>query len=111
MILVGAFLPWIYTPVGTASGIRGAGLWTMYAAFLGVAGALIRSPRLAGIHASALAAVAIALPLWQLFHLISKVGFGGWMPGVGLVMTFGAGVLAATAAVALFRTRPAEPPR
>lgn len=104
MILVGAFLPWIYTPVGTVIGVRGAGLWTMYAAFLGVAGAIIRAPRLAAGHAAALAVVAMALPLWQLGYLLTKVGVGGWMPGAGLVMTFGAGVLAATAAVSLFRT-------
>lgn len=111
MVLIGAFLPWIYTPVGTATGLRGAGLWTMYAAFLGVAGAIIRSPRLAGIHAAALAVVAVALPVWQLIHLITKVGFGGWMPGVGLVMTLGAGVLAGTAAVSLFRTAAGGTPR
>lgn len=108
MILVGAFLPWLYTPLGTVTGLRGPGLWTMYAAFIGIAGAILRSPRLAGGHAAVMAAAAILLPLWQLAHLISKVGFGGWMPGVGLVMTLGAGALAATAAVSLFRTRPPQ---
>ncbi|GAB2728345.1 hypothetical protein GCM10027273_03980 [Nocardioides pakistanensis] len=110
MVLVGAFLPWLYTPLGTVTGLRGPGLWTMYAAFLGIAGAILRSPRLAGGHAAVMAAAAILLPLWQLGHLISKVGFGGWMPGAGLVMTLGAGVLAATAAVSLLRTRPAAQP-
>lgn len=103
MILVGAFLPWVYTGAGNIVGIRGAGLWTMYASFLGLAGVILRSPRVVAVHAAVLAVVATALPLWQVVHLYSKVGFAGWMPGVGLVLTFGGGVLAGVSAVALWR--------
>jgi len=103
LVLVGAFLPWLATGVGNVSGVRGAGLWTMYAAVLGLAGAAIRSPRLAALHAAVLAVVAIALPLWQVVHLVGLVGFAGWMPGPGLVMTLGGGVLAGSAARTLFR--------
>jgi hypothetical protein len=111
MILVGAFLPWVYTGAGSVAGVAGAGLWTMYAAFLGVAGAIIRWPRLAAAHAGVLAVVAIGLPLWQVVHLLSKVGLSGWMPGAGLVLTFGGGVLAGFAAVALLReARAGQPP-
>jgi len=102
MVLLGAFLPWIYTGVGSVAGIRGAGLWTMYAAVLGVAGAIIRRRRLAAAHATALAVVAVVLPAWQVVHLLSLVGFVGWMPGPGLVLTLGGGVLAATAARSLW---------
>ena len=104
MILVGAFLPWVATGAGNVAGVRGAGLWTMYAAVLGVAGAIIRSHGLAAIHAGLLALVATALPLWQVVHLLSKVGFEGWLPGAGLVLTFGGGVVAAFAAVSLMRS-------
>jgi len=104
MILVGAFLPWVATGAGNVAGVRGAGLWTMYAAVLGVAGAIIRSHGLAAIHAGLLALVATALPLWQVVHLLSKVGFAGWMPGAGLVLTFGGGVLAGFAALSLMRS-------
>ncbi|MCX6464208.1 MAG: hypothetical protein NTW05_11545 [Pseudonocardiales bacterium] len=103
LILVGAFLPWLATGAGNVSGVRGAGLWTMYAAVLGVAGALVRSPRSAAIHAAVLAVVALVLPLWQVVHLVGLVGFAGWIPGPGLVMTAGGGVLAASAAHTLFR--------
>jgi hypothetical protein len=103
MVLVGAFLPWIATGAGNVAGVRGAGLWTMYAAVLGVAGALIRSPRLAAGHAALLAVVALGLAGWQVVHLLSLVGAGGWMPGPGLVLTIGGGVLAGSAAVGLLR--------
>ncbi len=103
LILVGAFLPWLSTGVGNVSGVAGAGLWTMYAALLGLAGAAWRSPRIAAIHAAVLAAVAVPLSLWQVVHVVGLVGFGGWMPGPGLVMTFGGGILAGAAAVTLFR--------
>ncbi len=102
MVLLGAWLPWIYTGLGSVAGIRGAGLWTMYAAVLGIAGAIIKRPRLAAVHAGALGLVAIVLPVWQVVHLLSLVGFAGWMPGPGLVLTLGGGVLAATAARTLW---------
>ncbi|HEX6249015.1 MAG TPA: hypothetical protein VFZ64_14175, partial [Nocardioidaceae bacterium] len=84
-----------------------AGLWTMYAAALGIAGAIVRSPRIAGIHAALLAVVAVALPVWQLVHLFRLVGFAGWRPGAGLVLTLGGGVLAGYAALNLLRAAPA----
>jgi hypothetical protein len=109
MVLVGAFLPWISTGLGNVVGIRGAGLWTMYAAVLGVAGAIVRSPGLAALHAGLLAAVATVLPLWQVLNLVSKVGLSGWVPGVGLVLTLGGGVVAGFAAASLLRIYRAQP--
>lgn len=106
MILVGAFLPWVSTAAGTVPGVRGAGLWTMYAACLGIAGAILKAPRIAAAHAAVMGVVAVALSLWQLLHLVGLVGFGGWLPGPGVVMTFGGGVLAGSAAVRLWRQRP-----
>lgn len=104
MVLVGAFLPWVMTGAGNVAGVRGAGLWTMYAAVLGIAGAIIRSPRLAAAHAGLLAVTAIALPLWQVVHLLSLVGLSGWMPGAGLVLTLGGGVVAGFASRTFLRT-------
>lgn len=108
MVLVGAFLPWVYTGAGNVAGVQGAGIWTMYAAVLGVAGAIIRSRRLAAAHAGLLAAVATLLPAWQVLHLVGKVGFSGWIPGAGLVLTFGGGVIAGFAAMSLFQAARAE---
>ena len=111
MVLIGAWLPWIYTGVGSVAGVRGAGLWTMYAAVLGIAGAAIRRrPRLAAVHAAVLALVAVGLAVWQIAHLVSLVGFAGWMPGPGLVLTLGGGVLAATVAWSLWGSGVAEGP-
>jgi hypothetical protein len=106
MACLGAFLPWIYTGVGTVSGARGAGLWVFYAATLGLAGALVPFRRVAALQAAVLAVVAVGLAVWQVVHLVSLVGLQGWLPGPGLVLTLGAGVLAATAARSLFSERP-----
>ncbi|WP_204163451.1 hypothetical protein [Nocardioides gilvus] len=110
MVLFGSFLPWIDTAVGSISGASGAGLWTFYAAMLGLAGALIpaRLRRIGAVQAAIFAAVATLVPAWQVVHLLNLVGTGGWMPGPGLVLVFGGGVLAATAAVQLFRPAPSD---
>lgn len=103
MVLFGSMLPWIDTAVGSVSGARGAGLWTFYAAMLGLAGALVPMRRVAAVQASIFAAVALLVPAWQVVHLLSLVGTAGWVPGPGLVLVIGGGVLAATAATQLFR--------
>lgn len=108
MVLFGSFLPWIDTAVGSVSGARGAGIWTFYAAMLGLAGALIPLRRAAAVQAAIFAAVAVLIPVWQVVHLLSRVGTQGWLPGPGLVMVLGGGVLAATAAAQLFRPPPTD---
>lgn len=96
-VMIGSFLPWIHTPAGNAMGGQGPGLWTFYAAMLGLAGVLIpaRVPRMT--QAGIMAAVALALPVWQIVHVLTLVGLGGWMPGPGLVMVVGGGALALSA--------------
>lgn len=103
MALLGAFLPWLYTGVGTVNGARGAGLWVAYAAIFGLAGALMPMRRVSAAQAAVLAAVAVALPLWQVVHIAGLVGFEGWMPGPGIILCLGGGVLAALAALQLWR--------
>lgn len=98
LVTIGSFMPWLNTALGSLSGARGAGLWTFYAAMLGLAGALIPRPRISGVHAAVFAVVAVALPVWQLVHVLRLVGFGGWTPGPGMVLVVGGGVLAAVAA-------------
>lgn len=104
MVVVGSFLPWVDTALGTVSGTRGAGLWTFYAAMLGLAAALVPLRRLAIAQASVMALVCVALPVWQVVHLLSLVGTGGWLPGPGLVLVFGGGVLAGSVAWRMVRT-------
>lgn len=108
-VVIGSFLPWIHTPAGNLLGGQGPGLWTFYAAMLGLAGVLIpaRVPRM--IQAGILAMVALALPVWQVVHVLSLVGLGGWMPGPGLVMVVAGGVLAAGATWKAARAGRAEP--
>lgn len=108
MVLFGSFLPWIDTAVGSVSGARGAGLWTFYAAMLGLAGALIPLRRVAAVQAAIFAVVAVLVPTWQVVHLLSLVGTDGWVPGPGLVLVLGGGVLAAVAATQLFRPQPTD---
>lgn len=103
MALFGAFLPWVLTGLGTISGARGAGLWVAYAAVLGLAGALVPARRLAAAQGAVLALAAVFLPLWQVVHLLRLVGMAGWLPGPGLVLCFGAGVLAGSASLQLLR--------
>jgi hypothetical protein len=103
MVAFGSFLPWIDTAVGSVSGARGAGLWTFYAAMLGLAGALVPMRRLAAVQAAIFAAVALLVPAWQVVHLLNLVGTDGWIPGPGLLLVAGGGVLAAIAAAQLFR--------
>ena len=106
MVCLGSFLPWIDTAVGSVSGARGAGLWTFYAAMLGLAGALTPMRRAAAVQAAILAGAAILLPLWQVVRLLGLVGTAGWFPGPGLVLVVGGGALAASSAVQLFRPHP-----
>ena len=109
MVILGSFMPWISTSLGSISGIRGPGLWTFYFSMLGIAGVLIPWRRVAGVQALLFAGVAVALPVWQLVRLYRLVQFQGWMPGPGLVLVFGGGVLAAVAARKLLAP-PADPP-
>lgn len=104
IVMLGSFLPWISTALANVSGARGPGLWTFYVAMLGLAGALLpgRLHRVAGSHAALMAGVCVALPVWQLAHVVDLVGFGGWMPGPGLVLVLGGGVLSGVAAYRLF---------
>ena len=108
MALVGGFMPWVMTEVGNVAGYRGAGLWVAYASMLGLAGAMLPMRRVAAVQGFILAAVAVALPLWQVVHLFSLVGFAGWMPGPGLVLSLGGGVLAGVGARHLWQQHRAE---
>lgn len=103
MVMLGSFMPWVSTALGNLSGAGGPGIWTFYASMLGLGGALLPLRRLGALQAVILAAVAITLPIWQLARVFNAVGFSGWMPGPGLVLVLGGGVLAGVAAVQLYR--------
>lgn len=95
LIAFGSMIPWLMTGLGSISGLRGGGLWTFYAAMLGLAGALVPHRTLALVQGSIMALVALVLPVWQVVHVLTLVGTGGWWPGPGLVLVFTGGVVAA----------------
>lgn len=103
MMLVGAFVPWLYTPLGNVSGMAGPGLWTATVGMIALAGALVPLRMLAVVQGFIAAAVAMFIPLWQFWHVFSQVGMAGWMPGPGLLLTFVGGLLCAIAARQLMR--------
>lgn len=96
LVVIGSVLPWVSTPFLNLAGYRGAGLWTLYAGFVGVSGALVRWRRIAIAQAALMGAVAVVLPLWQLLRIIdlslATDSVGKLAPGMGLVMVLGAGV-------------------
>lgn len=109
LLILGGWLPWLYTFAGTVSGIRGAGLYIFYAGLLALAGALLppRLCTLALVQAVLVAVPGVVLPVWQVVRMLTLVGTQGWAPGPGLVMTFAGGVLCAIAARDLHRSRQA----
>lgn len=109
LLILGGWLPWLYTGAGPISGIRGAGLWIFYAGILALAGAVLppRFGTAAMIQAAIVAAAGIALPLWQVLRVLNLVGVQGWAPGPGLVLSFAGGVLCAIATRELYRARQA----
>lgn len=98
LVILGAFLPWMYTGIGNFNAFRVAGPWTFYAGFLALGAGLIPHRMVAGVSAAVAAVPAVVLPVWQLVHMFNLVGMEGWRPGPGAVMTIGGGVLAAVAA-------------
>jgi hypothetical protein len=100
-LFLGAFLPWMYTPVGTVSGIGlgdlmlagQPGAWILYATFMALAAGLAPWRRFSVVNGFIVAAVAVGLPVYHLVRMWSRVGFDGWMPGPGVVMSVAGGVL------------------
>lgn len=93
---VGSFLPWVDTAFGSFTGMAGPGVWTLYAAVLGIAGALVRRGRLAAVHAGATGAVAVLLSVWQGLRLIDTCAGGACAPSTGLLLVLvGGGIILA----------------
>ncbi|MDY7103170.1 MAG: hypothetical protein S0880_18460 [Actinomycetota bacterium] len=98
-IVVGSFLPWVHTPLGSFSGMAGAGVWTLYAGVWLVGAAFTRRRLPAAVQMAAAGGLAVALAGWQLARLVDAVGFGTWWPGVGLAAVAGGGAVALVGAV------------
>lgn len=98
LVLLGGVSPWVAHPGGTTLGVEGAGLWTLAAGGVGLAGALLRHPTIARLHLAVLAAVPTALGAWQVWHL-GRLGCltGPCQPSFGLVLTLAGGLVASAA--------------
>lgn len=103
VVLVGSVMPWIDTAAGNFLGVQGAGLWTLSAGGIGLAGSMLRPHRLVVAHAAVLAVVASLLSVAQVLRLVDVCSAGGCVPGVGLGLTLFGGALASSALFALLR--------
>lgn len=104
-ILVGSFLPWVESAVGTFTGMAGPGVWTLYAGVLALAGGVLRRPRLAAANAALAGMLAVGLPLWQGLRLFEVCGGGACAPASGLVLVLAAGLVALAQVPGLWRRR------
>jgi hypothetical protein len=104
LVLVGAVSPWIDHVGGTTLGVQGAGVWTLAAGGMGLAGAWYRHRAVVLVHAAILAVTPLALGLWQAVHLWNiGCDFRVCAPSFGLVLTLAGGVIAAFAAWRIHR--------
>ncbi|NEE00727.1 hypothetical protein G1H10_11165 [Phytoactinopolyspora halotolerans] len=105
---VGSVLPWVATPAGSLSGTAGAGLWTLCAGVMAIAGALIPRRRIALVHAAVPGFAVAAIVVWQLARLAQLSAmtdsWGKLLPGIGLVMAAGGSVVLIRVAVRLRHT-------
>lgn len=97
LIAVASLLPWVSTPLGSLPGTAGPGLWTLSAAMLAIAGALLPFRRIALVHALLPGIAVAAIVIWQIARLIqlsaTTAGWGRLLPGMGLVMAAGGSVV------------------
>lgn len=104
-VLIGSVLPWVDTAAGNFLGVQGAGLWTLSAGGIGLAGSMLPQHRLVIAHAAVLALVATLFSVAQVMRLVDVCSAGGCVPGVGLGLTLFGGALASSALFALIRQR------
>jgi hypothetical protein len=103
-VVVGSFMPWVETPIGVYRGFAGAGRYLFYFGMIGFSAGMVPVRWAAVAQALIMAAAAVAIPLWQVLHLYSLVGFEGWTPGIGLIMVAGCGMFTARIAYRLIRS-------
>lgn len=110
IVAVGSLLPWVATPLGSLSGVGGPGLWTLSAAAIAIAGALLPFRRVALAHAALPGLAIAAIAGWQLARLVylSAItdSWGKLLPGMGLVMAAGGAVILLRAANKLRKLGP-----
>ena len=106
-IWVGAFLPWLLV---LGQSLRAAPLavsWALWAGLMTIAGASVRWRGIAILSALFGGGTAVYLSAWQTTKLLGVCVSTQCLPGPGLAILFGAGIVAVFQAYGLFRDRPA----
>lgn len=97
MLVIGSVTPWVMTPLINLNGMAGAGLWTLSAGFIAIAGALIPHRTSAMVQSFVPGGFAAVIAAWQLVEVIRiSAVTGAWgklLPGIGLVLVGGAAVV------------------
>lgn len=115
MLIVSAFLPWVYVTltqeiIGESFVLRGTdgpGLFTLSVGCLAFAGAFVPRRRLAIAHAAIPGVVTALICLWQVWNIVVasvQTQWGSFLPGMGLVLAAGGGVLLLRAGWRMWRT-------
>ncbi|MFD0773590.1 hypothetical protein ACFQZ2_06570 [Streptomonospora algeriensis] len=90
LLIIGAFTPWLYTPVLNMPAMQGPGLWLLCAGVLAIAGALLPYRLVALAHALVPAAAGGAMVVGQLgliaYHSTVSDTWGTILPGVSMVI-------------------------
>lgn len=105
LLLIGAVSPWIDTVAGTVLGVAGAGIYTLAAGGIGLAGAVFFRRRSVVIaHAVVTAVTPLVLGGWQAARLVAiGCDLRVCAPSFGLVLTLAGGIVAASATLQLLR--------
>lgn len=100
LIALGAVIPWLQTGLGTLYNPQY--LWLFVFGFVALSGGLVPWRPVAFWHAVAAAVVTLGLSAWYVWQLVTdivtRVGFSGWLPGPGMVLTIAGGIVAIGAA-------------
>jgi hypothetical protein len=97
MVVIGSFLPWWQTFLGTRWGLDTYGIWTVWAASVGLVGAMSTRRALFELLPALAAVIAMGVVVWVGLDGVSACrpasdGSTPCQPGMGLVLT-GAGAL------------------
>lgn len=110
LVLIGAVTPWIDVLGANVLGVQGAGMYTLAAGGIGLAGAFFRRRAVVIGHAAVLAVTPLVLGGWQAGRLVAiGCDFRVCAPSFGLVLTLAGGAVAAAATRQLLRGAPRAP--
>lgn len=105
---IGAFLPWLLILGQSLRATPLAVSWALWAGLMTIAGASVRWRGVAALSALLGGGAAVYLSAWQMTKLLGVCVSAQCLPGPGVAVFFGAGIVALFQAYGLFRDRPAS---